>query len=272
MSRHVKTILLPIYGANKGLSPDIFATNPFRTAVPFWGQTPQILSNLPPHRDCGPKRIDASIIAEHVWKHLHRKHFKHAPICDPCVCFRCAFPPPCSGGNLLRKKRHVSYTAAVVCGRSGAVLPKRTSPPYSLHLEGKKKRTEPYRRIRTRLTTAVPSGGQNYLELDWSVSKAGPETKNPHRTAPHDGKKKRSAPNGTSRAGITEKKKRSGLSLGPLKTRALLWVGVSGVRCGAVPCGAVWCSSSRIFRTAAHRLMLLLTIPYGAVPQHSWPF
>ena len=30
---------------------------PFRTAVPFWGQTTQILSNLSPKRDCGTKRI-----------------------------------------------------------------------------------------------------------------------------------------------------------------------------------------------------------------------
>ena len=34
----------------------IMFLNPFRTAVPFWGQTTQILSILPPKRDCGPKR------------------------------------------------------------------------------------------------------------------------------------------------------------------------------------------------------------------------
>ena len=32
--------------------------NPFRTAVPFWGQTTQILSSLPPKRDCGSKRVN----------------------------------------------------------------------------------------------------------------------------------------------------------------------------------------------------------------------
>ena len=32
-------------------------TNPFRTAVPFWGQTTQISTSLPPKRDCGPKRV-----------------------------------------------------------------------------------------------------------------------------------------------------------------------------------------------------------------------
>ena len=31
--------------------------NHFRTAVPLWGQTTQILSNLSPERDCGPKRV-----------------------------------------------------------------------------------------------------------------------------------------------------------------------------------------------------------------------
>ena len=33
--------------------------DPFRTAVPFWGQTTQILSSLPPKRDCSPKRVNA---------------------------------------------------------------------------------------------------------------------------------------------------------------------------------------------------------------------
>ena len=31
--------------------------NPFGTAVPFWGQTTQILSNLSQKRDCGPKKV-----------------------------------------------------------------------------------------------------------------------------------------------------------------------------------------------------------------------
>ena len=31
--------------------------NPLRTAVPFWGQTSRILSNVSPKRNCGPKRV-----------------------------------------------------------------------------------------------------------------------------------------------------------------------------------------------------------------------
>ena len=31
--------------------------DPFRTAVPFWGQTSQISSSLPPKRDCGSKGV-----------------------------------------------------------------------------------------------------------------------------------------------------------------------------------------------------------------------
>ena len=31
--------------------------NPFRTAAPFWGQTPQIPSDSCSKRDCGPKRV-----------------------------------------------------------------------------------------------------------------------------------------------------------------------------------------------------------------------
>ena len=35
--------------------------NPFRTAVPFWGQTSQISSSLYPEQDCGPKRVNLNI-------------------------------------------------------------------------------------------------------------------------------------------------------------------------------------------------------------------
>ena len=35
------------------------SVNPFRTAVPFWGQTTQSSSSLSPKRDCGPKRVNS---------------------------------------------------------------------------------------------------------------------------------------------------------------------------------------------------------------------
>ena len=35
--------------------------NPFRTAVPFWGQTSQIPSSLSPKRDCGPRRVKVPV-------------------------------------------------------------------------------------------------------------------------------------------------------------------------------------------------------------------
>ena len=40
--------------------------NPFRTAVPFWGQTSRISSSLSPKRDCGSKgnRRDANVVAK----------------------------------------------------------------------------------------------------------------------------------------------------------------------------------------------------------------
>ena len=37
-------------------STSIQQLNPFRTAVPFWGQNTQILNKLSPQRDCGPKK------------------------------------------------------------------------------------------------------------------------------------------------------------------------------------------------------------------------
>ena len=36
---------------------------PFRTAVPFWGQTSQISSSLSPKRDCGSKAVKLGIFA-----------------------------------------------------------------------------------------------------------------------------------------------------------------------------------------------------------------
>ena len=35
--------------------------NPLRTAVPFWGQTSQIIGSLSPKRDCGPIRVKAKV-------------------------------------------------------------------------------------------------------------------------------------------------------------------------------------------------------------------
>ena len=35
-----------------------YRVNPFRTAVPFWGQTTQISSSLSPKRDSGSKRVN----------------------------------------------------------------------------------------------------------------------------------------------------------------------------------------------------------------------
>ena len=41
-------------------------TSLFRTAVPFWEQATQILSNLSPKRDCGPERVTLRLIARKV--------------------------------------------------------------------------------------------------------------------------------------------------------------------------------------------------------------
>ena len=32
--------------------------NPFRTVVPFWGQSAQVSSSLCPKRDCGSERVN----------------------------------------------------------------------------------------------------------------------------------------------------------------------------------------------------------------------
>ena len=47
------------------VSSSLFLT-PFRTAVPFWGQTTQILSSLSPKRDCGSKGDNTININTHI--------------------------------------------------------------------------------------------------------------------------------------------------------------------------------------------------------------
>ena len=44
--------------------------NPFRTAVPFWGQTTWILNGLSPKRDCGSKRVKSASSYYQPWPYL----------------------------------------------------------------------------------------------------------------------------------------------------------------------------------------------------------
>ena len=46
----------PFYDRGKHISAILFL-NPFRTAVPFWGQITSKLSELSPKRDCGSKGV-----------------------------------------------------------------------------------------------------------------------------------------------------------------------------------------------------------------------
>ena len=45
-----------------GLQCYIRGLSPFRTAVPFWGQTTQIPSSISSKRDCGPKRVKGGVL------------------------------------------------------------------------------------------------------------------------------------------------------------------------------------------------------------------
>ena len=51
--------------------------NPFRTAVPFWGQTTQILSSLSPKRGCGSKGVKVEH-RTYFWVALDHLLPKHA--------------------------------------------------------------------------------------------------------------------------------------------------------------------------------------------------
>ena len=48
--------------------------NPFRAAVPFWGQTSQIRSSLPQKRDCGPKRVIKWVQHRHVYEYRRTEY------------------------------------------------------------------------------------------------------------------------------------------------------------------------------------------------------
>ena len=50
-------LMLKLIGNRPNLNVDF---NPFRAAVPLWGQTTQKLAGLSPRRGCGPKRFNAS--------------------------------------------------------------------------------------------------------------------------------------------------------------------------------------------------------------------
>ena len=54
--------------------------NPFRTAVPFWGQTSQISSSLSPKRDWGSKGVK-----ERRGVCAHSVHGRSRMIVDPCT-------------------------------------------------------------------------------------------------------------------------------------------------------------------------------------------
>ena len=47
--------------------------NPFRTAVPFWGQTTWTLTGLSPKRDCGSKSVKRG----ETWTHVIDRHADH---------------------------------------------------------------------------------------------------------------------------------------------------------------------------------------------------
>ena len=47
------------------------AINPFRTAVPFWGQGTRILRDLSPKRDCSPKMGIISLAGNHQQIRTH---------------------------------------------------------------------------------------------------------------------------------------------------------------------------------------------------------
>ena len=52
-------VMMTVMAKNRAFEKkhDTWRLNPFRTAVPFWGQTTSSLTGLSPKRDCGSKRV-----------------------------------------------------------------------------------------------------------------------------------------------------------------------------------------------------------------------
>ena len=93
--------------------------NPFRTPVPFWGQTTWNLSELPPKRDCGSKRVKVLLrstryvlqvgVYIHSWcgRSETKSIYHHHPLppkapkkgVSTCTCCHTSF-------NILKKKLH----------------------------------------------------------------------------------------------------------------------------------------------------------------------
>ena len=66
------------------VQPVVFVTisvNPFRTAVPFWGQTSRILSNLSPKLDCGPKSVNLVYYSGGVYGMMSCLHTRATTVC-----------------------------------------------------------------------------------------------------------------------------------------------------------------------------------------------
>ena len=76
----------------------LVVVNPLRTAVLFRGQTIQIVSNLSPKRDCGPKRVKMSCFLRQVISEIpHRARSRNFP-----VIFSCDFLCPLTHNSFER--------------------------------------------------------------------------------------------------------------------------------------------------------------------------
>ena len=60
--RGMYQVLILLFNAGTRTAAAV-AINPFRTAVPFWGQNTLIPSSLSPKRDCGPNTFNRGYLA-----------------------------------------------------------------------------------------------------------------------------------------------------------------------------------------------------------------
>ena len=87
-SKHI-TSPVPFYPSICSIVLGFSELNPFRTAVPFWGQTTQISSSVSPKRDSGSKRVKAcSISYDCQSHHLYSYSSSSINVFEPVVRIR----------------------------------------------------------------------------------------------------------------------------------------------------------------------------------------
>ena len=88
-----------------------YAPDPFKTAVPVYGQIIQLPSSLSPKRDCGPKRINSVLLFVGLLSPTNKHPRRVRQVCAVMACLICP------------KKKVLCLTPVALCS-AGLTLPR----------------------------------------------------------------------------------------------------------------------------------------------------